>query len=146
MPQFILNNRDAKFPISFWKHLFQKVGMKSSFNMTFHPQIDGQIENVNGVLNQYLKNYVNTNKKDWGEHLGLVEFYYKFTTQLAMKMFWFELTLGKEAKKLRSQKVDGLGHSHGTKKSLQKSCEDGLGAQRKICPSQETLGTSLKEI
>jgi hypothetical protein len=31
----------------------------------FHPQIDGQMERVNGVLNQYLKNYVNANLKKW---------------------------------------------------------------------------------
>jgi hypothetical protein len=28
-----------------------------------------------GVLNQYFKKYVGTDQKDWGEHLGLVEFY-----------------------------------------------------------------------
>jgi hypothetical protein len=32
--------------------------MKLLFNTTFHPQMDGQIERVNGVLNQYLKNYM----------------------------------------------------------------------------------------
>jgi hypothetical protein len=42
----------------------------------FHPQIDGQMERVNGVLNQYLKNYVNVDKKDLGKHLDMVELYY----------------------------------------------------------------------
>ncbi len=55
----------------FWKHLFQKVGTKLSFNVTFHPQMDGQTKRVDGVLNQYLRNYVNADQKDWGEHLGL---------------------------------------------------------------------------
>jgi hypothetical protein len=85
MPSFIISNRGAKFTTSFWKHLFWKVGTKLSFSMTFHPQTDGQIKKVNRVLNQYLKNYVNASKKDWGEHLGLVKFCYKFTTQLTMK-------------------------------------------------------------
>jgi hypothetical protein len=49
MPQFI--NKDAKFTMEFWKHLFQKVGTKLSFSMVFHPQNDGQIEIVNMVLN-----------------------------------------------------------------------------------------------
>jgi hypothetical protein len=52
MPQFIISDRDAKFMVGFLKHLFQKVGMKLSFGMTIHPQINGQIEKVNGVLNQ----------------------------------------------------------------------------------------------
>jgi hypothetical protein len=42
--------------------------------MTFHPQTNGQIERGNGVLNQYFKNYVGVDQKDWGEHLGLTEF------------------------------------------------------------------------
>jgi hypothetical protein len=43
---------------------------------------------------------VNIDKKNWGEHLSLVELYYNSTTHSMMKMFLFELTLGKEARKL----------------------------------------------
>ncbi len=99
MLQFIVGDGDTKFMASFWKHLFRKVGMKLLFDMAFHPQTDGQIERVNEVLNQYFKNYVGVNKKDWGEHLGLAKFYCNSTTHLAMKMSPFELMLGKEAKK-----------------------------------------------
>ncbi len=51
------------------------------------------------MLNQYLRNYVNINQRDWGEHLGLVEFCYNSTMHSVMKMFLFELVLGKEGKK-----------------------------------------------
>jgi hypothetical protein len=51
MPQFIVNDGDAKFMMGFWKHLFQNVGTKLSINMTFHPQTNGQIERFNGVSN-----------------------------------------------------------------------------------------------
>jgi hypothetical protein len=68
MPQFIVSDKNTKFMAGFWKHLFQKVGMKLSLNMAFHPQTNGQIERVNEMLNQYLSNYVNVDKKDWGEH------------------------------------------------------------------------------
>jgi hypothetical protein len=47
MPQFIMSDKDAKFTIRFWKHLFRKVGTKLSFSMTFLPQSDGQIHRVN---------------------------------------------------------------------------------------------------
>jgi hypothetical protein len=57
------------------------------------------MKKVNGVLNQYLINYVNTNKKDWGEHLGLTEFYYNSTTHSTTKMSPFELMLRKEGRK-----------------------------------------------
>jgi hypothetical protein len=67
--------------------------------MAFHPQTNGKTERVNGVLNQYLKNYVNIDQRDWGEHLGLVKFCYNSTMHLVTKMFSFELVLGKEGKK-----------------------------------------------
>jgi len=96
MPQLIISDRNAKFTASFCKHLFRKVGMKLSFSTAFHPQTNGQIEKVNGVLNQYLKNYVGTDQKYWGEHQGSAEFYYNSTTHLTTKMSLFELMLGKE--------------------------------------------------
>jgi transposase InsO family protein len=55
MPQFIVSGGDAKFMASFWKHLFWRVGMKLLFNTTFHPQTDGPIERVNGVLKTMLE-------------------------------------------------------------------------------------------
>jgi hypothetical protein len=32
--------------------------------MAFHSQIDGHTSRLNGVLNQYFKNYVGVDKKD----------------------------------------------------------------------------------
>jgi hypothetical protein len=96
MPQFIVSDGNAKFMARFWKHLFWKVGTKLLFGTTFHPQTNGQIKRVNEVLNQYSRNYVGVNKKDWGEHLGLAKFYYNSTTHSTMKMSPFELMLGKE--------------------------------------------------
>jgi hypothetical protein len=51
MFQFIVSDRDAKLTMGFWKHLFENVDTKLSFNMTFHSQTDGQTDRVNGVLN-----------------------------------------------------------------------------------------------
>jgi hypothetical protein len=73
--------------------------MKLSFNTTFHSQTNGQMEKVNGVLNQYFKNYVDADLKDWDEHLGLVEFCYNSTMHSTTKMSMFELALGKETTK-----------------------------------------------
>jgi hypothetical protein len=75
------------------------VGIKLFFNITFHPQIDGQTKWVNGVLKEYLKNYVNTDKINWGEHISLAKFCYNSTMHLVTRMSPFELTLGKETKK-----------------------------------------------
>jgi hypothetical protein len=52
------------------------------------------------VLNQYLRNYVNVDKKYWGKHLGLMKVCYSSTTHLETKISPFELALGKEVKEL----------------------------------------------
>jgi hypothetical protein len=42
---------------------------------------------------------VNIDQKDWGDHLGLIMFYYNYTMHSTTKMSSFELVLRKEAKK-----------------------------------------------
>jgi hypothetical protein len=42
--------------------------------MAFHPQMDGQMEQMNAVMEQYLQAYVNYLQDDWAEWLPLAEF------------------------------------------------------------------------
>jgi hypothetical protein len=51
------------------------------------------------VLNQYVRNNVNANQRDWDEHLGLAKFCYNFKMHLVTKMSPFDLVWGKETKK-----------------------------------------------
>ncbi len=76
----------------------KKVGTKLKFNIVFHPQINGQTQKVNELLNQYFHNYITNNHEDWGDHLGLAKFCYNSTKDLTIKMSPFELALGVEVK------------------------------------------------
>jgi hypothetical protein len=49
-------------------------------------------------LNQYFYNYIANVRKNWGNHLGLVEFCYNFTKHLAIKTNPVKLALGIETK------------------------------------------------
>jgi hypothetical protein len=53
---------------------------------------------MNGILNQYICNYIVDDHKDWGDHLGFVKFCYISTKHSATKMSPFELALGIEVK------------------------------------------------
>lgn len=74
LPRVIVSDRDPKFTSAFWRHFFRKVGTKLTFSTAFHPQTDGQTERVNGVLNQYLRNFVSADQRDWANYVGLAEF------------------------------------------------------------------------
>jgi len=74
---------------------------------------------MNGILNQYLRNYIISNHKDWGDHLGLAKFCYNFTKHSTIKMNPFELALGVEAKQpmdLAIPKTKGI-HRKGSKEA-----------------------------
>jgi len=44
--------------------------------MAYHPKTDGQTEQVNQILEQYLQVYINYQKDDWVNLLPLAEFAY----------------------------------------------------------------------
>jgi hypothetical protein len=92
--QFIIDDRNAKFMVGSYKHWFQEVVTKLSFNRTFH----SQTKRVNQLLRQYLINYVSVNKTNLNEHLGLKKLYYNSTMHSMNKISLIELTLGKETR------------------------------------------------
>ncbi len=76
----------------------KKACTKLKFNIAFHLQTDGQIKNMNKILNQCFRNYIVGDHKDWGNHPSLAKFCYNSTKHLASKMSHFELALEVEAK------------------------------------------------
>jgi len=66
------------------------------------------------VLNQYLI----IAQKDWGEHLGLVEFCYNSITHSVTKMSLFELMLGRKTKKIMDLAIP-MGHKDHSKEVME---------------------------
>jgi hypothetical protein len=73
------------------------MGSKLKMSTSFRPQTDGQIENVNLVIQQFLRNYVATNQQDWVDHLELVEFCYNNSEHSATGSTPFQMVTGKSA-------------------------------------------------
>jgi hypothetical protein len=57
--------------------------------------MDGQIEKVNLVIQQFLRNYVAVDQQDWVNHLELAKFYYYNLEHSSMSCASFEMVMGK---------------------------------------------------
>ena len=75
---------------------FTKVlGTKRKLSMTYHPQIDGQIERINQEIGTFLRHYVNYQQDDWTEWLATAEFLYNNKKHAATNRTPFELNFGR---------------------------------------------------
>jgi hypothetical protein len=76
MPREIISDRDKLFILKFWTILMALLGMKRKLLLAFHPQIDGQTERVNQIMEAYLHYYINYKQNNWVELLPLVQYIY----------------------------------------------------------------------
>jgi len=72
----IVSNRGKHFISQFWRSLCQLLGIKANLSTAYHPETDGQTEQVNQILEQYFWVYVNYQQDDWVNLLPLAEFTY----------------------------------------------------------------------
>jgi hypothetical protein len=69
---------------------------KLLFSTTYHPQIDGQIERVNQIVEYMLRMHVIHQPKKWEDYLPLVEFSYNNGYKKSLKMCPFEALYGRQ--------------------------------------------------
>jgi hypothetical protein len=66
LPKDIVSDRDPKFTSKFWRALWERMGSELKMNTSFCPQIDGQTERVNLVIQQFLRiTWRRINKIGW---------------------------------------------------------------------------------
>ncbi len=54
MPQVVISDRGTVFVSKFMKDLYDLLQIKANASMAFHPQMDGQTEQVNQEVEKYL--------------------------------------------------------------------------------------------
>ena len=54
LPASIVSNHDPLFTSLFWGSLTLQLGIQLKLSMAYHPQMDGQTEQVNQCIEQYL--------------------------------------------------------------------------------------------
>jgi len=89
----IISDRDMHFMSDFWGSLAAQLGIKHCHSTAYHPQTDGQAENLNAVIELYLKAYVAQHPKEWDRLLSLAEFTNSAAYHMSLKtsLFWADV-------------------------------------------------------
>jgi transposase InsO family protein len=82
----IVSNRGSQFTAHFWEHLQKGLGTSLIRSTAYHPQIDGQTERVNAVLEDMLRACVLSSRGSWESWLPLAKFAYNNSYQESIKM------------------------------------------------------------
>jgi hypothetical protein len=72
-PECIISDRDTRFTSHFWRALWKLSGTRLAMSTSYHPQTDGQTENINRVVQDILSAFVSDTRRDWDRHLTAVE-------------------------------------------------------------------------
>ncbi|KAF4228200.1 hypothetical protein CNMCM8980_006938 [Aspergillus fumigatiaffinis] len=76
MPRYITSDRDKLFTSKFWQSLTDLMGIEQRLTTAYHPQANGQTEQTNQTVEQYLRHYVNYQQNDWVVYLPMAQFAY----------------------------------------------------------------------
>jgi len=78
-PDSIISDRGSQFTSEFWNRLCKLLDITHSLSTSNHPETDGQTERVNGILEQYLRCFINKRQNNWVDLLPFAEFAYNNT-------------------------------------------------------------------
>ena len=96
----MISNRGLQFVMELTKELNRILGLETRLLTVFHPQTDGQTEQINQELEQYLRFFTEYKQRDWSERLAITEFAVNNKVYLATKVspfianYYRELRIG----------------------------------------------------
>ena len=76
LPRQVVSDQGPQFIAEFTWELYRLLRVKLASTTAYHPQGDGQTEQVNQELEQYLRLFINERQDDWDKLLPLAEFQY----------------------------------------------------------------------
>ena len=96
LPESIISDRGSQFTAELTKELNRMLGIEMRLLTAFYPQTDGQMEQMNQELEQYLRFFVEHRQKDWLEWLVSAEFVVNNKVHIATKVSPFMANYGRE--------------------------------------------------
>src|ERR1700761_9163097 len=94
LPSKIISDRDPCFPSHFTQELCKILGIKQNISMAYHPQTDGQSEQTNQWLEQYLQFWCVKRQDDWHKWLLITEYSHNMWPSETTKKSPFNLIMG----------------------------------------------------
>src|ERR1700748_1758485 len=74
LPMVHSTDRHSNFTSKYIQKMFRALGIEQRFSTAYHPQTQGQVENLHGWLETYLRMFCNAQKTNWADLLHLAEF------------------------------------------------------------------------
>jgi hypothetical protein len=87
----IVPDRGTQFTLKFWERLYETLDTQLRFSSACHPQIEGQTQRVNQILEDMLRACALQYGRSWDKSLVYAEFSYNNSYQESLKMAPFEL-------------------------------------------------------
>ena len=74
LPLIHSTDRHRNFTLKYMQKMFKALGIEQRFSSAYHPQTQGQVENLNGWLETFLQMFYDHRKENWADLLHLAEF------------------------------------------------------------------------
>ena len=94
LPSKIISDRDPRFVSKFMKELCRLMGITQNVSTAYHPRTDGQSEQSNQWLEQYLRFWVDHQQTNWHHYLPLAEFAHNSWKNESTGQSPFEILMG----------------------------------------------------
>jgi transposase InsO family protein len=91
----IVSDRGTQFTSRFWERMHETLDTQLRFNSAYHPQIDGQTERVNQILEDMMRACALEYERSWDKSLSYAELSYNNSYQESLKMAPFEMLYGR---------------------------------------------------
>ena len=95
-PRKVISDQGPQFVSLFMKDLYELLNIQANLSTAYHPQTDGQTEQINREVKKYLRIYVNHRQTNWAEWLALAKFAHNSQTTSATGVSPFLLNYGQQ--------------------------------------------------
>ena len=94
IPRKVISDRDTCFTARFTKELCRILQIQQNISSAYHPQTDGQSEQTNQWVEQFLRIYTNGTQTDWSNWLPIAQYTHNAWPSDTTKKTPFELIMG----------------------------------------------------